>query len=583
MSGEDAGLRRGLIAAALVALSTLGVGFFLDDFFHLLLLGGGGEGLAAGPMDLYRFTDGDPAHMRAMMNRGPYPWWSDPEVRIAFWRPLSSALANLDWRLFGAWAPGHHLHSVAWYLVLVGIVGLLFRRVAPARVASWGLLLFALDEAHAQAVGWIANRNALIAAVPAFLGLIAHLRWREEGWRPGLPLSLLGLTAGLAGGEVAVAVAGYWLAYELVGATGTRRERALGLAPVSALLLGYLLLHGALGYGAEASGTYIDPRTQPLDWLAVAPGHALALAGAMTLNAPTDIWYFFPDARGPLALAGVGGLGLTAVLLRWAWPGLPAPTRRAARWLGLGAVFSVIPTLSVFPMARLLLVPSVGWALVLSAVLVRFRDRRGGEMLTWARLSCGVLVVLHLVSAPLGWLAMGAGMGEVSRTYADAALAAEVDDARLPEQRVYLPAVSDPVVAYYSFVTRSVAGRPLPRSHHVLSIAPYAHRLTRVAEDTIELEVLGGELLTTPLETMFRAPDAPLQEGEVVELEGLDVEVLELGAQGPVRLRVRFPAPLEDPSLVFLSWQEGHLRRLALPGVGESLRLERPDTPFGQL
>ena len=90
------------------------------------------------------------------------------------------------------------------------------------------LLVFTLDSSHTWPVAWIANRNALVAAVPALLGLVAHLRWREQGWRPGLPLSMLGLGVGLLGGEAALGVFAYVGAYELVGARGgCAAERAI--------------------------------------------------------------------------------------------------------------------------------------------------------------------------------------------------------------------------------------------------------------------------------------------------------------------------------------------------------------------
>ncbi|MCB9741451.1 MAG: hypothetical protein H6740_02480 [Alphaproteobacteria bacterium] len=575
--------RRSLLAALLLCLCTLGSGFMLDDYLHLFLLAGGDESYVTGAWDLYRFTDGDPDHMLAMMNQGPHPWWSDPEVRIAFMRPLASLAANLDWRLFGAAPLGYHVHSSLWYLALVGAAWLLLRRALPGAVAGWALLLFVFEDAHAHTVAWVANRNALIAATPAFLGLLAHLRWREDGWRPGLPLSLLGLALGLGGAEAAVGVAGYWLAYELFAAPGRPAERARALAPVAALLGAYLALHGWMGYGAERSGTYLDPRSQPLDWLLAAPGHGLALVGALVFNAPVDVWYFSRALRPPLALTGLAGLGLILALLRWAWPGLAPETRRAVRWLGPGALFSMIPTLSVFPMARLLVVPSLGAAVVLAAVLVRFGELRGGAMSGLARVSCGLLVGLHVVLAPASWLLVGPGLGALSKTYEALALGAEVDDARITEQRVVLPAAPDPVVAYYTFVTRFVYGHPKPLSHRVLSLAPHPHLLTRVAEDAFELEVVGGELLTTPLETMFRTREAALGVGEVVRLEGMDVEVLDVGEEGPKRLRVRFDRPLEDPSLLFLGWEAGGLRRLTMPPVGETLRLQRPDTPFAQL
>ena len=87
------------------------------------------------------------------------------------------------------------------------------------------LFLFAVDESHLFAALWLANRNALVAAVPVLFGLCAHLRWREDGWRWGLPLSLGGYVVGLLGGETALGALAY-----LAASRGIRRARPAGPA-----------------------------------------------------------------------------------------------------------------------------------------------------------------------------------------------------------------------------------------------------------------------------------------------------------------------------------------------------------------
>src|SRR5262249_42881788 len=151
-------------------------------------------------------TGEGPGAIHGLVQRGPYPWWTLPELKLAFWRPLSSALETLDHHLFGRNAVGYHVHSVVWYLALVAICGALLRRALQGALGVLALLLFAVDDAHILPAGWIANRNALVAVAPALAGLWAHLEWREAGRAWARPLSLVGLALGLTGGEAALGV-----------------------------------------------------------------------------------------------------------------------------------------------------------------------------------------------------------------------------------------------------------------------------------------------------------------------------------------------------------------------------------------
>ncbi|HEX8440210.1 hypothetical protein, partial [Archangium sp.] len=291
-----------LLAALVLALPTVWLGFFSDDFTHLLIL----EGFPslASPYDLFRFAGGDPEGLRRMIDQGPYPWWTLPELKLAFWRPLSSALAVLDHSLFGRNAVGYHLHSLAWYLGMVALFGALLRRFLPGTVAALALFLFAIDGAHFLVAGWIANRNALVAAVPTLFGVWMHLEWREARRPWALPLSLLGLAVGLLGGETALGVFAYLLAYEVLGARDGVKERARALAPVALLGLVYLGVYKRLGYGASGSGSYVDPVGEPGRYLLAALGRVPALLGGLVLEVPADLWALSTGVR-PM-LVGVG-------------------------------------------------------------------------------------------------------------------------------------------------------------------------------------------------------------------------------------------------------------------------------------
>ncbi|HTV20315.1 MAG TPA: hypothetical protein VMG12_16640, partial [Polyangiaceae bacterium] len=73
-------------------------GLVADDYLHTLMLRDdpGVRGLSHRPLDLFRFADGNPDTAHALVNEGVFPWWVDPRVLLAFFRPLSSFTHYID-------------------------------------------------------------------------------------------------------------------------------------------------------------------------------------------------------------------------------------------------------------------------------------------------------------------------------------------------------------------------------------------------------------------------------------------------------------------------------------------------------
>ncbi len=564
----------GLAAALVLALPTLGMGFNLDDHIHLLILEG--RWPLGSPFDLFRFAGGSPEGMRRIVQEGPYPWWTLPELKIAFWRPLSSALEALDYRLFGRNALGYHLHSLAWYLGLVAIFGSLLRRLVPGALGGLALLLFAVDDAHLLPVGWISNRNALVSTAFALAGVWMHLEWREARRTWALPVSLGALAMGLLAGETALGLFAYLLAYELLGARGTLAERLRAVAPAAVLAVIYLGVYKALGYGAYGSTMYVDPVSEPGRYLGAALGRVPALIGGL-LGVPVDLWGLSLESRPVLVGLGLGGLGLLVYLLRKAWPGLAEEERRHCRWLAAGAVLSLLPVASAMPMGRLLLVPGLGASVLLSVVLLQaWRSRKQGWRPRGVAITAAVLALMNLVLAPLSWPAMSMMIPQLGATHEQLAerLGRELDSPRLSSQRVVLLDPRDLNATLYVPIFWAKQGRTLPRSWWPLSLALKPVIVTRTGLSSLELELSqGGHFLAGEIEQALRSPKYPLGTGAQVKLEGMQVTVLAADAQGPTRLGFEFDTPLEDPSLVFLHTRAGELTRFTPPPVGTRIDL----------
>ena len=93
--------------------------------------------------------------------------------------------------------------------------------------------------------------------------------------------------------------------------------------------------------------------------------------------------------------------------------------------------------------------------------------------------------------------------------------------------------------------------------------------------------MIDGRMLATTFEALFRSADHPLENGYRVELLRMQVTVLELEDNYPVRLRLDFDDPLDNPALLFLTWRDGRLSRVLLPKLGQSLDLPHTVGPVG--
>jgi hypothetical protein len=546
-----------LAVAVAVGTPSLFVGRFADDYLHLAEM----KHMAplGGPFDLYAFGDGNPAHIAPVVDRGPFPWWSLPTIRLRFFRPLSSALASFDVLVLNAPVPLQHVHSVLWYVALIAVLGALFKRTLPGLLGGVALIVFALDEAHFIPVAWLANRNALVATMPAFLALYLHLRWREDGTRWALPASLVCWALGLCGGETAIGVMGYVAAYEAFAAKDGLSRRVRALLPLGALFLGYVALYRLNGFGGYGSGIYLDPGSQPIAWLTQLPLRWLSLIGGALLNTPSELGALSVTPRFIAYGAGAVALVVFALLARRFWPALESEQRRHVRWLVAGAALSMLPLASTFPSNRLLLVPSVGGSVLIAAAICAA-----------GRLAAGALGAVHLL-LPIPVWALQFYVGYAAVEYGDRVTReAELDPALVSSQRVVVIGAPDPLAGCYLPLMRALNGQPAPYAWWALAVTPFDHRVTRRGPSTLVMETTEGQFLTSMPEQLFRGGDHPMVKGERVALDGMDITIEQTNDEGPTRLAFDFDRPLEDPSLQLMVFKDGVLRKHAPLAIGES-------------
>lgn len=556
-----------LAIAALVTLPAFYVGLFVDDYLHLLTIDG--KLHIATRFDIFRFAGGNPEEVMPFINGGPLPWFTWADIKLHFFRPLSSATMVLDRELFGHAYWLYHLHSSLWYIGMVAVVGLLFRRLlGPAALIA--MALYALDEAHLIPAAWWSNRNALVAALPALAGLLAHIRWREDGWRWGLPLSLLGYAVGFAGGEVALGIMGYLGAYELLGRRDAIQRRIGALLPAALMSVVYLGCYKLWHFGVNGSGIYLDPIGEFSEFARVAPARLVMVLANQFVTLPIEAPVVFSNIELPLTLVCALTLALCAIPLRWAWRRSTPETRRALLWLLAGAVLASIPSLATFPSGRLMTLPSIGSAAAVAVVLHEAWKAR--PQLSLRVLSFGI-IGMHALLPLAVWVAGPLLFGTLDARAREVIAASPLEEGDISGVTQVAINPPDPVLAMYTDIIRRYLDRPLPKAWHFLSMSSCGYRMTRTDERSLELEWVGGEMQTSLPEQLVRNRLHPMVPGDVISLEAFDAKIIDVGEHGPTRVRFTFREPLESPKLAFYIWgREGFEKYTPLP-VGDTVEL----------
>ncbi|MEY8016706.1 hypothetical protein [Mycobacterium servetii] len=562
-----------VVLSALVVVPTLWVGFYADDYSLIVEIEHKVPSLAhRSPLDLYHFAS-DRTEVERQIRDGPTPWFSDPGSTMHFFRPLTSLVFALDHSLWGYHAAGYHITSVLLYVGLVLCVGLFFhialgvrRPGSSAVTATLATLLFAVDPHHVMPVDWISSRHFVVAAIPAVLGLAAHVRFVREGWGPGLWLGPIGVVAALLGSEAGVGAVVYWLAFDALGPApperSSPRSRLFSSMPIGAITAVYLGIYTFFGFGSRG-GAYFDPTKEPLGFLRAAAQRVPMLVGIALSGIPEAAQAVPPVL---FIVLGFGAALIAFALYRLARPAVCDAEQAALRWLLPGAVFALVLTAGP-PSARLMLLPSIA-----SALFVAILIYRGSQQLAAARpqstLSAGrwFLVGVHLVLAPVVFVVATTQLADDARGESDAFVGAEFDHSAT--HHVIVLAAPDMEAFYAGTVAQALQPQAVS-GWHILSIADSDHRFTRTGVASFRLDVVGGAHGTNAWDSLRDAPRVSRH----VELTGAALTVRTVEGRLPTSLDVTVDVPLDSPSLAFVIWRNGRLVRFVPPPVGVSVEV----------
>ncbi len=591
-----------VLAGALLAAPSLLGGVAADDLFIYATVGGlqpPGD-VHFSPWEPYTYFDGDAERTRAMMDRGWFPWWTDPHCRASLGRPLSALTFMLDDIAWARHPVLKHVQSLIWYVLVVWAASTLYLRIMartmPAWVAAVAALLFAIDETHAMPAGWLANRNTLIAAFFGCLSLIAYDRWRRDGRIWGASLAPALLLLALLGKEEAVCTCGYLFAYALFLDDGPRVRRLARLLPCAVVCAAWYVGYEALGYGAMGSGGYIDPGNNPLRFAGrVVSNGPLLLLGQWALPG-SDLGNF--ESAGIYRIHWCAALAFLAVLAVMLAPLLRRDA--LARFWALGMVLSVVPVCAIFTSDRLLMFVGIGAMGLLAQWLHGLTSGARWVPVSppWMRCARGfrtLFVAVHFMLAPLVF-----PVGAISMRFVAEAL-----------ERIYRTLPTGPGVADQTLVfansfgclsdlvwiqSRVHRGETLPARTLHLNASWSAAEIGCVDANTLRVRPVGGYLrprrwspegesappfsvayLGQHMDALVRSPDHPLRLGETIVLAAATVEIVALMPDGrPAEVTFSFRVPLDDPSLTFLAVTRDGYVPFVVPGIGETVVVPSP-------
>jgi hypothetical protein len=575
----------GALLAFLLTLPSIGNGVEIDDHLYRARVMEGWSAQRAA-QHLFEFADPErPDDVRAAMASGELSWWAAPQLRWRYLRPLAALTHHAEFRAFGrggeAWM---HVHSVLWMAALAALVGVLYRRVVGAAwVAGLATLLYAVNDGHGFTVGWLSNRCSLMAAAFGVAALIAHDRWRRDGWRPGGVLGPLALAAALLSSEEGMAVCGLLGAYALVLEPGPRVRRLVTLAPYVGVALAWFAVHRALGYGVDGTGSYTDPLAHPLVYAAQAVQRIPILVHSELGPLPADLWEVYFVRQGLAWVMVAAGVVFVAIVGR-AFVRL-VRADRVARFWAVGFGLSLALVCGPHPTDRHLLVVGVAGSALVARFLAAWLERRQHPERVPARgatVLAVVFVALHGVFAPIllpvrarlpGALARG--VAEIdARVPADAALAA---------QDLVLVNVPFKYLCNFASVVRRSSGGVSPRHWFCLGVSDAAVEATRPDATTLVLRPAGGYLRYFE-DTNVRSRQLPFAAGDQVELPGLTITIRSVTADArPAEVAYRFAVPLDDASLRWRVWRDGAYRPFVPPPVGDTVQLPAEHFAFGDL
>lgn len=536
-------------------------------------------------LQLFSFADGNVTENERKINNGYFPWWALDELKISFFRPLAALTHWLDYKIWPASAKLTdvadsavimHIHSIIWFAAMVVAASLLYRRIiTPLWIAGLAAFLFAINDAHAVPVAWLANRNALMAAAFGFSSIYFHDRWRRDSWKIGALLAPFFLLLSLFSAEAGIAICGYLLSYELFLVSGNWKNRSAGFLPYFLVAVLWWEVYHGLEFGTYGSGAYIDPGHNPLDFIKHLFERLPVLLYGQWLFPDVLFYGYLPKPEAYFALVAILiSLSVLAVFL------LPVIKQSpVARFWALGMLLSLLPACATVPSNRLLTFAGLGGMGLLALSLGFWIENKPWLPASriWRVAAAWVVVqmaVVHLVLSPYSLVMKTKSMKNYTEKTLESPL---IKLSRLADfSKKTLVFINPPIPFTIAFIPFFCEIHDLPMPEGVyFFVSGLSPRITIKRKDEVTLEVAPENgFIVNVYDQLYRDAGHPMDVGQTVEMAAMQATVLSLTAdKRPLRGRFTFSKPLEDDSLLFFAWRDNQFVPFNLPEKGKEVSL----------
>ena len=591
----------GVMVATSVAVRepALHAGLFADDWDQYAMV----QGIYPIKLqfwDLFNWVTADDSERAALLDAGRLPWWAARNVHLGVFRPLASVLTYLDYTTLDAlhhpWRM--HIHSLLWWLFLVGGVATLLGTLLPLPIAAISVGLYAFDDGHIVPFAWPANRSQLVALAFIIWALWLEVLAERRGSRTLRAIAAASVALGLAAGEHALAPLTYFAGFFLLG-SGTWLERARKLLPSIALVAFYICLRASLGYGVAGSGFYVDPLSEPLRYAEACLTRVPLLLGELIFSASSEWWYWGypwqrfewfreltptafwlqPGVRVGLVSLGIVAGVLTLAAIRQLGDSDGRLGERQLRWLLIGALVSLIPLSGTIALGRMTVAPAIAFNALIAYVAWRSVRilRQRVSVRSCVAAAAVLLVVFELaVIEPVLRSRDGAhymhGITHLERGWVEKA---EYGSDDLTHNHVFVLSSRDMASQFSITYILHAAGRAMPASATLLSpMGEKAQLLSRRSENVFDIEFSTLRTRVPPMNgSVYRSEGDPLTVGDVVSMRLFDVTIMDVENGQPNHLRFVFKSSVDDLSYVFLVATEEQLARIRMPAIGESVTI----------